>query len=143
MQLTTNQVHALRLATQPNNPRGIITTMGSVKRSLIAAGYATGRGTVTITDAGRAAIAHHDNNNLPTVERTRENELIAREAEERARHEEQLTAEQADEPETGTARQVAALIGRSLTTVYRWIKAGRLTARKVAGRWAIVLPTAS
>src|SRR5690606_30496636 len=42
--------------------------------------------------------------------------------------------------EPKTARQVAEMHGVSLSTIYRRIKAGLLTAVKVAGRWQISIP---
>lgn len=42
---------------------------------------------------------------------------------------------------TITAAAYATLIGKSLSTAYRWIRAGRVPAIKTGGRWMIELST--
>jgi hypothetical protein len=44
---------------------------------------------------------------------------------------------------THTVRETAAHLRISIWAVYRQIRAGKLTAVKVAGRWAITLPAAT
>lgn len=54
----------------------------------------------------------------------------------------QSTAEAAPE-QPKTSRQIADMLGVSLSTVYRRIRAGILAAVKVAGRWQIAAPAAA
>ena len=43
----------------------------------------------------------------------------------------------------GTAKEAAAQTGKSLSTVYRWSRTGKIRARKCRnGRWKIYLPSA-
>lgn len=41
------------------------------------------------------------------------------------------------EVQTLTAKEAAAKYGKSLSTIYRWLAAGKLTGHKVNGKWVI------
>jgi excisionase family DNA binding protein len=49
---------------------------------------------------------------------------------------EALLATQENRPVLSVTR-AARLLGKSTDTIYRWLNAGRLSARKVGGRWLI------
>lgn len=128
MELSRHHAKALEMATRPNNTRGIIVGTGPIKRELVALGYATGRGTVLITDAGRDALAAHQAAGAPTTE---QRAAAAREAREIAEAARQVTV-----------REAALRLGKSRSTIYRWIKAGKLEAIRPAGLWIVTLPAA-
>lgn len=56
-----------------------------------------------------------------------EDDVTAREA---------LLTRQENRPVLSVTR-AARLLGKSTDTIYRWLNAGRLSARKVGGRWLI------